>query len=157
MWYNNLRYGLKPHFSRSPPRESVGILKQSNFSISCTFVQWEVSKWQNAACAEKESSSDTTFLTPTAKPTVPGSPTSAASRLLLKEPTRPSTYALVASAPARLKELEFFMLIKKRLTALFYSRKFSFPSLFSRKIEKAMPARGGVQIIPKTPKSRKAA
>ena len=58
-------------------------------------------KWLNAVSAARALFSDITYLTPTARPTEPGSPTFVELRLKLTVQTLLFTFALVAFAPER--------------------------------------------------------
>ena len=62
----------------------------------------EVSKWLSAVSAARALPLDITFLTLTARPTEPGSPTFVGLRQLLTAATLPFTFALVAFVPVRL-------------------------------------------------------
>ena len=62
----------------------------------------EVSKWLSAVSAVRALPLDITFLTPTARPTEPGSPTFVELKLKLTALTLPFMFAPVAFAPVRL-------------------------------------------------------
>ena len=66
----------------------------------------EVSKWLSAVSAVRALPSDTTCLTPTARPTEPGSPISVRLRLLLTELILLFPFAPVAFVPERSSALK---------------------------------------------------
>ena len=68
----------------------------------------EVSLWQNAVFAERALFLVRQYLTPTARPTEPGSPTFVRSRLWLTVPPRRLPFAPVACVPARSAERKCF-------------------------------------------------
>ena len=65
-----------------------------------------MSKWLSAVSAVRALFSDTTYLTPTVRPTEPGSLISARLRLSLTEPTLPFPFAPVAFVPERSSALK---------------------------------------------------